>query len=337
MIRARSRWMHRIVLALFAVVVLPTGMFGLRTYHSLLLLRSAYDAGAPEISSIRPWMTLRYVATTYRAPAPALIECLGLTPETDPDVSLRSLADREGLSPFQYLQRVQQAIVAVAPALPADRGGEATGWLGAVGDELLAALLVYGYPVLGLTLLLGALGLPLPTGLSMAVAGSLAAQGRMGWGWASAIGVAASVMGDAAGYALGRVLGRQFLERRGRWVGYTPARQARVERLFARWGLLTVLLSRTLVSHLSSVVNLLAGVSRYRLHTFLAFASVGRLMWTSAYVSLGYGIGGDLEAATGFLKNLTAFLVLLAILTGLGLAALRRSSAIATIPPEGVS
>jgi membrane protein DedA with SNARE-associated domain len=323
----RQRWAHWLLLALFVVASVATAIFGLRAYHSLQLLRSAYAVGAPGVSSIRPWMTLRYVASTYRAPQAALIEHLGLAAETQPDTSLRTLAEQAGLAPVQYVQRVQQAVADVAPALGADRTNKTTSWLSAVGDRFLAALLVYGYPILGLTLLLGAIGLPLPTGLSTAVAGSLAAQGQLSWLWASTIAVTSSVAGDMIGYGLGHVLGLKFLERRGHWLGYTPARRARVEQLFSHWGVLTVLLSRTLVSHLSSVVSLLAGSSRYRLYEFLALAIVGRMLWTSAYLALGYGVGGDLDAATAFLKNLTGLLVSLAILVGLGLAAFNRSNA----------
>jgi membrane protein DedA with SNARE-associated domain len=56
-------------------------------------------------------------------------------------------------------------------------------------EQFLSALLVYGYPILGVTLLLGAVGLPLPTGLSAAVAGSLSALGRMDWLTAGTIAV----------------------------------------------------------------------------------------------------------------------------------------------------
>lgn len=320
---ARSRWLRRILLVLFAVATVATVVFALRASRSLLLLRSAHQLGAPVVSSIRPWMTLRYVASTYRAPETALIERLGLPPDTHADTSLRSLAAREGLSPFRYVQRVQHAVAGVAPAAATDREDASTGWLGAVGDELLAALLAYRYPALGLTLLLGAIGLPLPTGLSTAAAGSLVAQARMSWLGAGTVAVAASVLGDLVGYGLGRGLGREFLERRGWWLGYTPARQARVTRLFDLWGAVTVLLSRTLVSHLSSVVNLLAGVSRYRLLQFLTLAIAGRLMWTFAYLGLGYAVGDDLDAATDFLENLTGLVVSLVMLAGLGLAAFR--------------
>src|SRR3989344_4487145 len=319
------RWARGLLLALFVVATVPTAIFGLRTYHSLLLLRSAYAVGAPDVSSIRAWMTLRYVADTFHVPETALIARLGLSAEPDPDTSLKLLAESETRSPFEYVQRVQRAMVEVAPSGSADRSGRDTGWLAAVGDEFLAALLVYGYPVLGLTLLLGAIGLPVPTGLSAALAGSLAARGSMSWAWAAAVAVTASVLGDAVGYGLGRVLSRRFLERHGRWLGYSPARRARVALVFERWGGLGVLLSRTLVSHLSAVLNLLARAGRYRLSVFLVFTVVGRILWTSAYLGLGYAVGASLEAAAGFLTNLSIFLISLAVLVTLGAIALTPS------------
>jgi len=268
------------------------------------------------------------VGTYGQAPEAVLIRRLGLPPDTPPDTSLRSLAERAGVPPLQYVQRVQQAVADVAPMTVPQQGGATTSWLGAVRDDFLAAMLAYGYPVLGLTLLLGAIGLPLPTGLSTVLAGSLAEQGRMSWPWAGAVAVTASVLGDVVGYGLGRVLGREFLERWGRWLGYTPARHVRVQKLFERWGAVTVLLSRTLVEPLSSVANLLAGVGRYRLRDFIAYIILGRVIWTSAFLALGYAIGGDLEAATAFLKNLTGFLVCLTLLVALALAAFGRSRAI---------
>lgn len=323
--RYGSRLRRWLILALCLIAALATGVFGLRSYHSFLLLHSAYEAGAPDVASIRPWMTLRYVAGTYRVPETTLTARLGLSAETDLDASLRLLAKRVEQSPLEYVQRVQRTVVEVAPSGSADRGGQGTGWLAAVGDEFLAALLIYGYPVLGVTLLLGAIGLPLPTGLSAALAGSLAARGSMSWAWAAAVAVMASVLGDAAGYGLGRALSRQFLERHGRWFGYTSARRERVARLFERFGGLGVLLSRTLVSHLSAVLNLLAGASRYRLSAFLGFTVVGRLLWTSAYLGLGYAVGASLEAAAGFLANLSLFFVSLAVLVTSGVVAFAQS------------
>jgi membrane protein DedA with SNARE-associated domain len=320
-IAPKSSRARRIAAIVFLIAVLPTMFFALRSYGSFRLLRSAYEAGAPMTSSVRVWMTLKYVAATYRAPEPALIAQLELPPQTDPDTSLRTLADRAGVPPSAYTQRVQRVIAALSPDVRSDRSSGDSGWFGTIGDQVLTAVLVYGYPALGLTLLLGAIGLPLPDGVATIVAGSLASQGRIDWFWAAAISVTASLAGDAVGYGLGRLLSQNFFDRHGHWLGLTRARRAHAQSLFDRWGLLTVFITRTFMSYLSSIASLLAGVSHYRLPKFLATALAGRLVWTAGYFGLGYGIGGDWEAATNFLTNLSALLLLLALLAATGAVA----------------
>ena len=81
-------------MVLFMIAALAAVVFGIRSYGSFLVLRSAMEIGAPEVSSIRPWMTLRYVASTYHVPETALVEQLQLTADTELDESLRSLAER---------------------------------------------------------------------------------------------------------------------------------------------------------------------------------------------------------------------------------------------------
>ena len=232
---ARGRWPTRLLVLLVVLAAVATAMLGLRTYRTWTLLSSAYEVGVPETSSVRPWMTLRYVAIAYRAPETALGEYLGLSPQTDPDTTLKALAERFGVSPPDYARRVQRAIASVAPAPAVPRDGKASSWLGGAGEDFVSAILVYGYPALALTLLLGALGLPLPSGLSMVVAGSLAAQGQLRWELLAMVATVASVAGDVTGYGVGRALGDKFLDRRGQWLGLTPDRRARVERLFNRW------------------------------------------------------------------------------------------------------
>lgn len=308
-------------MVVFAASTLSAAFFGLRTYGSFLLLRSAYEAGAPMTSSIRAWMTLGYVATTFRTSDAALIERLGLAPGTDPNASLKSLGEQAGVSPSAYAQRVQRAIADLTPDASTDQKDGNSSWLGNINDAVLTALLVYGYPILGVILFLGALGFPLPDGVATTVAGSLVSQGRLDWFWAATITVVASELGDAAGYGLGRFLSQNILDRYGRWVGYTPTRRAHVQSLFDRWGSLTVFITRTFMSYLSSVASLLAGMSRYRLSKFLAIALVGRLIWAAAYLGLGYGIGSDWQAATGFLTNLSVLVLLLMLLVASGAVA----------------
>jgi membrane protein DedA with SNARE-associated domain len=295
--------------------------FGVRAYRSFLLLQSAYGLGMPQAGNIRAWMTLRYVAATYRVPESLLIGRLALPPETPPDTTLKSLAEREGLSRFSYVQRVQQAIAQVAPSEPSGNVQTSESWLQRVEERFLSALLIYGYPILALMLLLGAIGFPLPTGLSVAIAGSLSALVRMDWLAAGTIATLASILGDLAAYGIGRATSDRVPRRWGRWLGYMSTRQGRAEVLFEHWAGLTIVLSRTLISHLSSAVSLLAGLQGYRMHAFLAFTALGRLIWTAAYMALGYTLAGNLDAATGLLANVAGLLLSLAVLAASALLA----------------
>jgi membrane protein DedA with SNARE-associated domain len=333
MTKARLRWQRLLLLALLGLAALGALMFGLRTYRSFLLLRSAYAVGAPEVGSVRPWMSLGYIAGVYRVSESALAQRLGLPPDIDPATTLMSMARGQGRSPFHYVQAVQKAISELRSLSPPAAEGLATSQ-DSLGSEFLGALLVYGYPVLGLTLFLGALGLHLPSALAVVVAGSLAAQGRMSWLLASTVGVSGSVLGDVASYSLGRVLSQEFLDRRGRWIGLTPERRARIDRLFERWGALTVVLSRSLLSFLSPAVNVLAGAGRYSLQRFLALDVVGRVIWTSAYLGLGYSLGVGIEAAADFLSSLSGLLISLAALAGLGLVVHRNRARLQTAQPQ---
>lgn len=315
MISFRSKRARRVAAAILALAILPSLWFGVRSYGSLLLLRSAYELGVPTVSNVRGWMTLRYVATTFHVPADALAARLNLPSATDLNTTVRTLGEQVGMEPFDYVQRVQKAIAELKPDLspPAEESGSSA-WFGVSTEAILSALLVYGYPALGLTLFLGALGAPVPTGLATTLAGSLAGRGQLYWLTAAGIAIAASAVGDIVGYGIGRWLGKGFIARHGKWLGLTPSRQSRVQALFDRWGGTTVLLTRTLVSHLSSVMSLLAGVARYRFASFIAFALAGRVIWTSAYLGLGYGVGSDIEAASTFLANFSGLVLSLAVL-----------------------
>jgi membrane protein DedA with SNARE-associated domain len=298
----------RILLGVIAISALASIFFGLRSYGSYLLLRSAYEAGRPQVSSLRAWMTLDHVAASYRVPLTELLPRLGLPPDTRRDESLKDIADRRGVSRFDFTREVQRALGQSAAPPPETQSA------GGLADRTLSALLVYGYPALALTLLLGALGLPLPIGVATVLAGSLAALGRLRWEWAAAIAVVASLAGDIAAYGIGRAVSERLLVRYGRWIGYSVERKAQIQGLLARWGGVTVIISRTLTSSLSSIVSLFAGIGRYGFARFASLATVGRLIWTSAYLGLGFAVGANIDAASQFLGNISGLIIALGVL-----------------------
>jgi membrane-associated protein len=185
-----------------------------------------------------------------------------------------------------------------------------------LGDQLLAGMLTYGYPILGLTLLIAAIGVPVPASLVATVAGSLVANGDLSPVPTLLVALLACVVGDLVGFGIGRLGGDQLARRHGRWIGMSTRRRVQVETLYLHWAAPTLLLSRSFVAILAPAVNLLAGASAQSVRSFAAYATTGRLLWTAMFVGLGYLFAGSAETAADFASSLSGVLglVLLACL-----------------------
>jgi membrane protein DedA with SNARE-associated domain len=185
-------------------------------------------------------------------------------------------------------------------------------------------MLMYGYPILGITLLVGAIGVPVPASLVATVAGALLAEGDLQPLPTLLVAMVACVAGDLVGYGIGRVGGDQFAQRHGGWLGMGSKRMGQVEALFQRWAGPTLLVSRSLIAILAPAVNLLAGASEESLQEFVAFTTVGRLLWIGIFVGLGYEFAGSAEVAADFASSLSGVLGLLVLTCFLAVAMRRR-------------
>jgi membrane protein DedA with SNARE-associated domain len=181
------------------------------------------------------------------------------------------------------------------------------------GDQLLGGMLTYGYPILGIALLLGAIGVPVPATLVATVAGTLVADGDINPVPTLLVALVACVAGDLVGYCIGRFGGDQFARRHGRWIGMGTRRLMQAEALFLRWAGPTLVLSRSLVAIVAPAVNLLAGASALDVRVFFAYATFGRLLWVVIFVGLGYLFAGSADAAADLASSLSGMLGLLLV------------------------
>jgi membrane protein DedA with SNARE-associated domain len=187
-------------------------------------------------------------------------------------------------------------------------------------DLFLNGMTTYGPLALGLALLLGPLGLPIPTGLLVVAAGAFARMGTLTWSTALAIGLAAVVLGDCASYALGR-FARTGVQRtvRGKGAALWEKAQAR----FKRHGALALYATRVLFTSLDVPTNLIAGGSRYAFGRFLALDVVGRVTWILLYGGLGYAVGSQWAAVSQAISTYSLWLGA-AVAAGLGIYYLLR-------------
>jgi len=203
--------------------------------------------------------------------------------------------------------------------------------MSALHDELLTLVLLYGYPVVAVTVFAAALGVPLPATAVLLAAGALTVDDSMQVEVLIPLVAAAALAGDCAGYALGRWLGYPALLRHGPRVGLTAPRFAAVHGFFQAWAGPGVFLTRWLLTPLASPLNLLAGATGFAAMSFVSFAGAGELLWSAAYVGLGYVFGTSWTAVSDAVQDVPATLVFLLI----GLACVAAGLWLARRPTSG--
>jgi membrane-associated protein len=188
-----------------------------------------------------------------------------------------------------------------------------------VAAALLAWLVVYTYPVVGLTVLLAAVGVPLPSTIVVLAAGGLAVGGEIDPVILTTIVLLAAVTGDLASYSIGRWGGSALRGRLGSRSGFTTERVAQLERRFERWGGVQVLATRMILRGLAVPTNLMAGGVRYPARRFFGYVTLGQGIWASGLVSIGFWYGSNWSVVAGYLEGAFTPLTSLAVATVLAL------------------
>ena len=155
-----------------------------------------------------------------------------------------------------------------------------------MNDQLLAAVSQYGAPALFGIVAIAAVGVPLPITLLLIVAGSMISQGAMNLWWAIGAAAAGSILGDQAGYAIGRWGGAALVGRISRLFGKRVDLQG-VEARTKEWGGPGIFVTRWLLTALGSWVNLACGTAGYPWPQFLFWDVLGETMGAAVYISLG--------------------------------------------------
>lgn len=111
-------------------------------------------------------------------------------------------------------------------------------------DSLNAFLSSYGYFFLVVIVGIESFGIPLPGETALVTAAALAALGRFNIVAVVAAAAAGAIMGDNAGYWLGREGGLPFIRRYGRYVRLDEQKIDRVRHFYAQHGAKTVFIGR---------------------------------------------------------------------------------------------
>jgi membrane protein DedA with SNARE-associated domain len=173
-----------------------------------------------------------------------------------------------------------------------------------MNDQLLAAVSLYGAPALFGIVTIAAIGAPLPITLLLVVVGSMVSQGAMNLWWALGVASAGSILGDQAGYAIGRWGGPAAIAKLSGLFGRRANLQA-IEAKAKAWGGPGIFITRWLLSPLGPWINLASGTAGYPWHRFLCWDILGEITGAAILISLGRLFSDSVMALYGVLGDLT--------------------------------
>jgi membrane protein DedA with SNARE-associated domain len=190
-------------------------------------------------------------------------------------------------------------------------------------DALLSYFHQYGYWVVFFGVMLENAGVPVPGETILLAAGFFAASGHFNIALVMATACVGAVLGDNAGYFIGRKLGRATLLRIGRYVGLTPKRLVMFEVFFEKHGDKTILVAR-FITGLRVFAALLAGAARMQWRTFALFNFLGAVLWSIAITLAGYFFGHSWHLLERWIGGIGAALLAAIIVTALVIVYVRR-------------
>lgn len=173
----------------------------------------------------------------------------------------------------------------------------------------------YGYWTVGTALLLENAGVPVPGESVLLFASFLAySEQTLRLPYIIVIGIAACTVGDNVGFVIGRRGGRPLLDRYQRFFRIRPATIAKGERLFAKYGAVTVLFARFIFG-LRIVAGPLAGVLQMPWKQFAVFNFLGAIVWVTTISCIGYFVGTEWSSLLRIMKQInTGVLIVAAVL-----------------------
>ena len=146
-----------------------------------------------------------------------------------------------------------------------------------------------------------------------------------------AAGIAGNTLGAAGGWWIGLRGGHPLLERYGRYVHITPARIARAERWFDRFGGVAVPLGFA-TPLVRSFVAIPAGILEIRFRRFIVSAAAGIAVFCFVLAGIGWAVGSSWHAVHHGLVYVDVVVVVAVALLAVYLLVRRRRS---TTMPTG--
>lgn len=181
-----------------------------------------------------------------------------------------------------------------------------------MSETVFSLTTTYGVYVIFASAFLSCLVLPIPTSLMMLAGGAFVATEDLVLWQVIAAAYFGAIIGDQAGYLIGRYGGAPLVEK----VARSPARALALTRARAmvdRYGGLGVFFSTWLTAPLGPWVNFIAGATGLSWMRFAIWDLLGEVIWVSIYVGIGYAFASHVGTVAEIMSEVTGLIAALAV------------------------
>jgi membrane protein DedA with SNARE-associated domain len=176
-------------------------------------------------------------------------------------------------------------------------------------------LQAYTYPGVLSLVMLESLGIPLPGEIALVTAAAYASVGHdvsiLGVITVAAVG---AIVGGVLGYWIGIKGGLPLVARYGGYIGVRQSHVDKAHGFFERNGAKTILFGR-FVAVLRTWAALIAGAACMSFTKFVAYNTLGSIVWAIVFGFLGYYFGRDLPLLERYISRVS-FGILIALGVG---------------------
>ena len=181
------------------------------------------------------------------------------------------------------------------------------------GHYSLDALIQWGGYLLLVAIVFAETGLLigcfLPGDSLLITAGLLAAAGHLNIWWINALLIAAAIIGDSVGYAIGARLGPRIFTRE-KSILFNPQHVARTRRFYEKYGPKTIVIAR-FVPIIRTFAPVLAGVGVMEYRRFLTYNVLGGIGWVASMSWAGYLLGQAVPNISNHMHVLVIVIIVL--------------------------
>jgi membrane protein DedA with SNARE-associated domain len=178
-----------------------------------------------------------------------------------------------------------------------------------------------GWPGVVAIMTLESANIPIPSEVTMPLAGWMLIQARGGTAMQAFLlgglfGAIGCTLGSIINYALGAWGGRPLIKRYGKWIMVSEEDLEKADHWFARWGDWAAFISR-LLPIVRTFISFPAGVTKMNFPRFVLFSFIGSFIWCALLALGGYYLGANWEELRAIMRPFDIPIGLI-ILAGLG-------------------